>query len=360
MKTNLKIVSILIILLSIIVSCTKEKRKYNRKPKLVRFQKIGTSNYLANTTYSGVAEENLVIDLSFRASGTLTQLDVEMGENIKKGDLIATIDNVSSKLAYEQAITQKNANQSIFNTAKSSLERARILYEKGSISLNDFEQAKNRFNTSKENLSSAKRGISIQKEQIDYGKIYAPEDGVISAIHAEVNENVTPGQAIITLNAGTTMEIKLGVPESIINTIKNEDKVSVVFPSLKNKLFTGIISEISPAVTNQSSIYPVRVALEGNTESIKNGMTASVTFQNLQNQRKAIIIPSQSVGEDYTGKFVFLIEKKDAFYVVKKQQVKIGTLNNKGFEIISGVKNGDHIATAGLNTLLNGQIIRLQ
>ncbi|WP_346883869.1 efflux RND transporter periplasmic adaptor subunit [uncultured Algibacter sp.] len=361
MKQFIKIISFLVIV-GFQTSCSEDKKQDPRKPKLVKYQQIGWSNNTSNTSYSGIAQKNLVIDLSFKNNGTITKLDVELGQKVKKGALIATLDNVASRLAYEQSLTHQNALKSNLTTAKSALERARTLYEKGSASLSDFEQAKNAFRSASENYESSKRAVSIQQEQINYGYIYAPHDGIISAVHSEINENVAPGQAIATLNAGDTMEIEIGVPESTINTITKGDKTTIKFSAIPDTSFSGTVTEVSPALSAQSATYPVRVTLDDSQESIKSGMAATVTFSESETKtiQRKLVIPAQAVGEDYNGKYVFLIIENDSTMMVKKHPVTIGALTRNGFEIQSGISNGDRVATAGLHTLLDGQKIRLQ
>lgn len=361
MKHLLNIVSLLVIA-GMQFSCSEDKKEDTRKPKLVKYQEIRWSNNTSNTSYSGIAQKNLVIDLSFRNNGTITKFNIQLGQKVKKGTLLATLDNVSSRLAYEQALTQKNATKSNLSTAKSALERARTLLEKGSASLSDFEQAKNAFRSANENYESSKRAVSIQQEQIKYGYIYAPHDGIIAAVHSEINENVVAGQSIATLNAGDVMEIEIGVPESNINLIAKGDKTTIQFSAIPDSSFSGTVTEVAPALSAQSATYPVRVTIDATQESIKSGMAGTVTFCESERttSQKKLVIPAQAIGEDYNGKYVFLIVENDSTMIVKKHPVTIGTLTRNGFEIKAGINKGDRVAIAGLNTLLDGQKIRLQ
>ena len=281
---------------------------------------------------------------------------------VKKGQLLGKLDNVQSRLSYEQAVTQVNSAESQVNTAKLSLDRVRALYEKGSSSLSDFEAAKNSYKTAFESYKSSKRGLSIQQEQVNYGYLYAPENGTIATVDAEIDENVTTGQLIATLNSGKDMEITLGIPESVINGVKNGMNVSVDFSSLSNEKFQAKVTEVSPAVDANTATYPVRVTIVNPTDKIKSGMTANVTFDfgDRKIDNKTLVVPAYAVGEDSNGRFVFLIEGEGENAKVKKQKITIGALTPEGFEIKSGITAGQKIATAGLQTLLNGQEVKLQ
>ncbi|MEO1484960.1 MAG: efflux RND transporter periplasmic adaptor subunit [Bacteroidota bacterium] len=327
----------------------------------VKFQEVGYLGGEKVRTFSGTAQTEKIINLSFRASGIITQYDVKLGQKVKKGQLLARLDNVQSRLAYEQSITQLNSAASQMNTAKLNLNRVRTLYEKGSASLSDFEAAKNSFKTAEESHKSAKRGVDIQAEQIQYGYIYAPENGTIASVTAEIDENVQAGQAVAVLNAGTEMEISLGIPESVINGVSEGMEVQVNFSAIADTAFKGKITEVSPAVDANTATYPVMATVVNPTNDIKSGMAANVTFDFGERKvENTLVVPAYAVGEDSNGRFVFLVEDKGETTTVKKHPIKVGNLSSEGFEVVSGLSVGQKIATAGLQTLLNGQEVKLQ
>lgn len=361
MKAITKIVNI-ILLLVVSFSCSEEKKESTKFVRPVKYQEVGFLGGEKIRTFSGTAQTDKIIGLSFRNSGIITQFDMKLGQKVKKGQLLSKLDNVQSRLTYEQAVTQLNSAASQMSTAKLSLSRVRSLYEKGSTSLSEYESAKNAFKTAQESYESAKRGVDIQKEQIRYGYLYAPEDGVIAAISAEVDENVSPGTTVATLNAGTAMEITLGIPESVINGVRENMSVNVDFSSLPDKEFKAKVTEVAPAVDVNTATYPVRVTVTNPSEEIKSGMAANVTFDfgERKSSTTTLVVPANAVGEDSNGRFVFVIEGEGEAARVKKQQITIGNLTAEGFEIVSGLAVGQKIATAGLQTLLDGQEVKLQ
>ncbi|NER12888.1 efflux RND transporter periplasmic adaptor subunit [Leptobacterium flavescens] len=344
-------------------SCGGEKKTEEKIVRPVQYQEVGFLGGEKIRTFNGTAKTDKIINLSFRNNGIITEFNIRLGQEVKKGQLLAKLDNVQSRLAYQQAVSSLNSAASQMNTAKLSLDRTRSLYEKGSASLSDFESAKNSYRTALASHESQKRSVDIQQEQIRYGYLYAPEDGVIASVSAEIDENVTPGQNIAVLNAGTDMEISLGLPESVINRVKQGMNVTIDFSSLAGKQFNGRVTEVAPAVDASTSTYLVRIIVTDPSEEIKTGMAANVTFDfgDGESTANTLVVPAKSVGEDGSGQFVFLIEGDEAGNgVVKKQYVDIGELTSEGFEIKSGLSAGQKIATAGLQTLLDGQEVRLQ
>lgn len=360
MKHTFRIISIALMVFAI-TSCGNEEKEVAKSVRPVKYQKVSYLGGEKIRTFSGTAQTDKIINLSFRNSGIITVFDIKLGQKVKKGQLLAKLDNVQSRLSYEQSITQLNSAESQMNTAKLSLNRVRSLYEKGSTSLSDFESAKNAYRTAEESYQSAQRGVDIQKEQIRYGYLYAPENGVISIVNAEVDENVSPGQAVATLNAGADMEITLGVPESVINGVVQGMNVDVDFSSLPNKKFKAKVTEVAPAVDANTATYPVRVTVTDPSEQIKSGMAANVTFDfgDHRADNTILVVPANAVGEDSNGRFVFLIKDEGEVTKVEKHPITIGELTAEGFEVTSGLQAGQKIATAGLQTLLDGQEVRL-
>ncbi|MGB5360853.1 MAG: efflux RND transporter periplasmic adaptor subunit [Eudoraea sp.] len=344
------------------LSSCKEKVVEPAPVRPVIYQEVGYLGGDDQRTFSGTAKTERVINLSFRSSGIITLFNLKIGQLVKKGDLLAKLDNVQARLNYESAISAQNSAASEMNTAKLSLQRTKVLYEKGSLSLSEYESAKNAYKTAQAGFESAKRKVGIEAEQIKFGFLYAPEDGIIAAVNAEIEENVSPGQNIAVLNAGTEMEISLGLPESIINRVNQGMGVIIEFPVLTDAKFSGVVTEVSPSVDINTATYPVRIVVKIPSTEIRSGMAANITFQFEadKNQPKQLVVPPISVGEDGNGRFVFLIKEEADKTTVHKQYIKVGALSSEGFAIMDGLSLGDKIATAGLQTLLHGQEVRLQ
>ena len=108
----------------------------------VKFDVVKDANSGQNKTFTGTSKTDKIINLSFRSSGIITTLDMKLGPKVKTGDLLAQLDNVQARLNYENSISALNSAESQMNTAKLNYNRIRLLYEKGSSSLSDFEAAK--------------------------------------------------------------------------------------------------------------------------------------------------------------------------------------------------------------------------
>lgn len=355
---------ILILSIVILSSACSNKKEPVLKEKLrpVKYAEISYSGIGQIRSFNGTASSDKEINLSFRTSGILTTLNISTGQKVTKGELLAQIDNSEARLSLEQSILSLNSSKANLNMSTSTLERTKTLFEKGSASLSDYENAKSSFASAKANYESAKRSVEIQKKQVGYGIIYSPADGVIAAKNVENNENVSSGSIIAVLNAGSFMEISLGMPENVINRVHKGMKVRAKFPALQGKSFEGIVNEIAPSIESGSATYPVRVKLLGKNTKVKSGMASNITFTfpKTDNQ-ELLIVPISAVGEDSKGNFVYLIEKQsESVGLIRKQHFTVGELSPVGFEVVQGLKPGQLVATAGLQSLLDGQKVSLK
>ena len=343
-----------------VLSCGGDPPPEERPLRPVRAQTVQFAGAGAERTFGGTARTGSIINLSFRSGGVITMLDMRLGQRVERGQLLARLDNVAARLSYEQAVSALNSAASQMSTAQLALDRVRTLYETGTASLSDYESAKNAFATAEASHQSAERSVEIQRDQINYGFIYAPSAGTIASVNAELNENVAAGQAVGVLNAGSSMEIALGLPESVINGISEGMAVSTTFAALEEARFEGRVTEVSPSVDANTATYPVRVEVLEPSDAIRSGMAANVTFE-FRGESATLVVPAAAVAEDGDGRFVFVLEPVDGeVAAVSKQRVTLGPLTTEGFEIQGGLTAGQMIATAGLSTLLDGQRVRLQ
>jgi membrane fusion protein, multidrug efflux system len=357
-----KIAFISALFLAIISSyCGKEQKEEKEIIRPVRYQQVFISSGEQTRTFSGISKAGTETRLSFRVGGTLHTLNVKVGDRIKKGQVIAAIDDSDSRLEYQKILDSLNKSLLQKDTAKSNLDRIKSLYENNNVSLREYESAKDQYATANSAYNADKRNEELKKRALSYFKLYSPSDGIVASLHVEKNENIQTGSTIVEINTGDDIEVTVGMPESFISRVKTGETVNVRFSSIKNKVFDGKISEVSYISGSQSSTYPVTITLTAPTQDIRPGMPCEVIFT-LSSQQKSdnLIVPANAVGEDTGGNFVFTVtDTGDGFAAVHKKKVTIGTLTREGFEILTGLQDGEQVVTAGIAKLTDGMKVRM-
>lgn len=357
---------------------------------------IEVSTGIANSAfkYSGLVKSSKESSLSFRVSGNIKSLPVKIGNRVKKGDLLAELDQADYNISYDSALaSEKNAEAAMQSAkarissaeaekvrAKAAYERAERLYETNSIPLSEFEQARTtsqaadaslvstrlEYSSAKAQLDSARQQTRSIKNELKYTKLLAPFDGVVSQVLVEENEQINAGAQVLVLSAAGNAEIEVGLPANVISQIKQGDEVSVNFFNLPNKSYKAVVTEVGFTTAN-SAVYPLVVMLDENVSQILPGMSAEVTLNLKQTETTttSIILPAAAVGEVNGENYAYVLnqradkEQGKVVFDVAKKIVVIGPLGSKGFQILSGIEPGMRVAIAGLNTLQEGDVVTL-
>lgn len=353
----------------------------------VKYIEVGNSGHEGNHSYTGLAKAQQEANLSFKVGGTINDIPVKVGDLVQKGQILATLDATDYQVNYDQSVANEQNSKAQIGSAEASLENARAnlktalsnykrfekLYETNSISISDFEQSKSAYLSAEASFQAAQKQVEAARagekssasmvrsasNQVDYTRMKAPFAGIVSSIRVEPNEVVGQGNPVIELNSVTNPDVEVGIPENAIADIKPQQKVKVQFHSLHDKEFVGVVHEIG--YSSSASTYPVTIRLEESDEGIRPGMPASATFTFADHHSNpaALLVPPSAVGEDSEGNFVYAIVGEERQFVCTKKNIKIGKLTDAGFEVLSGLTQGEKVASAGLNVLRDGMAVSL-
>jgi len=312
-------------------------------------------------TFSGVSKAGVETNLSFKVGGTINRLNVKVGDQIRAGQLIAVLDATDYNLQLDQTKAAYTQAEVQMQNARSTYDRISKLYETGSVSINDYEQAKAAYESANAGVSSVRKQVQLAEQRVKYTRLRAPIAGRIANLNAEINENVMAGFTIITLSSGSDIEVTVGIPESFIAMVEEGGSVDVLFSSMAEVTFKGTISEVSYIVGSSSTTYPVTIKLENPSEDIRPGMTANVTINlSSEDERETILVPTVAVGEEDDENFVYVVRMiQGDTAMVHKRIVTVGDLTGNGFEISEGLEDGEMVVTAGISKLTDSLRVRV-
>jgi len=335
--------------------------KIEEKIRPVRYMEVTTGGSGSVRVFTGTAKTGIESKLSFKVGGTIKNINVKVGDVVNRGNVIAELDDTDYKINVKEAEAGLRQAESQALNKKNKYERVKTLYETNSIAKSELDGARAQYESATASVEGMRSTLEYARLRLSYARLLAPESGSIAVCNSENNENVQVGQTIAILIVGSDMEIELGIPENVINRIKSGMNVSITFSSLNNT-FNGVVSEVSPSIDVNSSTYLVSIKILDPTIDVKSGMAANVSFKfEGSSSKDVLIVPIAAVGEDSDGRFVFLVESVEDGNIatIKKQHIQIGELTSDGFEVISGLSLNQKVATAGLQSLLDGQKVRI-
>lgn len=358
MKT--KIITILA-LATLFIGCNNKPEK-SEAIRSVFYQKLAENTLAGKRKFAGVSQAENEAKLSFKVGGTLEKINFKLGQHIKKGDVIAYLNDQDYKINYQKALASKKNAEIQMQSAKANFERIEKLYANNNASLSDFEKVKTQYESSKTMLKTAQSQLKAVKNQLYYTKLKAPFDGSISKIMAEENEMIGQGMPVIMFLSNGNIEIRAQVPENVISKLEVGNTVNIKFTALKDKQYQGVISEIGRS-TSGASTYPLIIDLTETYKGILPGMACNIeiTFEPDENTGNQLIVPADAVAHDEAGDFVYIVKNSDeeGIHVATRKNVKLGELTSNGYEIKDGLDKNNMIITAGLSFMYDGRKVRL-
>ncbi|MCP4634247.1 MAG: efflux RND transporter periplasmic adaptor subunit [candidate division Zixibacteria bacterium] len=352
-------VSYLVLLLNI--SCSQKEETAEEIIRPVRYDYVFISGGTRVRTFSASTHAGMESKLSFRVSGTIKNINVKVGDKVRPGQLIASLDQADYKLQVQEAEASLTNARALSRQASANYDRIRQLYENRNASRNELDGSRAASESTIAQVKSAEKRLELAGLQLGYTKLSAPTNGAIAAVNAEVNENISAGHPIVIMTSGKKCEIHVAVPEMLISQIREGDNVTVTFDAIPNDTLGARVTEVGVTSMQTATTYPVTALLHQADDRILPGMAAEVSFK-FKSKYKGdrYSVSPASVGEDRKGRFVFVVKpEEDGYGTVRRQDVIVGDLHEDGIEILGGLTDGDRIVTAGISKIKDGQKVKL-
>ncbi len=350
---------ILLISLLVIGACGKTDAPIEEQLRPVRYITVSDASVFRDRSFSGTAKSSRESRLSFKVSGTVTNVPVQIGQRLNAGDLIAEIDSASYVLQVQQAQASLAEAQANDRKATADYQRAKGLYANDNASLNDLDAARAQAESFGAMVASAGKALEIARLNLSYTKLTADTECSIASLDIEVNENAQAGQQVAAVSCGDTFEVTMNLPESLIGLVDNTTPVSISFSSIPNRTFNGEISEISVSSASGSAGFPVVIRIDETDPALRSGLVANVTFQfdSAAASGAGVVIPVTAVINDPDGTFVYIADpaESEGEATVMRRPVDVGELSQFGIEIVDGLNVGDFVITAGISVIREGQ-----
>ena len=346
-------------------------KKFTGKEEKTIFltDEVKRGNIAQTVIATGTIRSNNRVEVGAQVSGRITKLNVVLGQEVKKGDLIATIDSMTQENDLEKAKSQLSSYEKQLESKKVNLEvkkskynRASNLYKVKSISQDDYETAKQEYADAKSGVSEleelikqAKIEVKIAETDLSYTVITSPIDGVVVSIPISEGQTVNSMQSaptIVQVADLKKMLIKPEISEGDITKLKKGQEVEFTILSLPEKVYRAKIDSIDPATTTltddeyeesasdtEAVYYYTNVIVDNKDNNLRIGMTTTNTIK-VAEAKDVITIPTTALYKKGDKYYVRTLGEKE---VVEEKEVKIGINDDMNTEIKSGLKEGEKL-----------------
>ncbi|PTX45252.1 RND family efflux transporter MFP subunit [Christiangramia gaetbulicola] len=325
-----------------------KKLDKNRRMDLVNVHTIQDTlfKHYAEVQGNVATDENIIIYPEF--SGILTDVRVNEGDMVSKGQVLARIDDGG----LQNELAQLEAQERL---AKTTYERQERLWEQNIGSEMQYLQAKT-------NYESLQSSVNRLKSQLDKTVVRAPFSGVVDDVISEQGEVVNPGQnqlfRIISLD---NMYVEADVPENYLSKISKGTEVKVNIGSVGRE-FEGKISQVGNNINPNNRTFRIEVAVPNEKGLIKPNQIATIKLNDYTSEN-AIVIPESSIQKNAQGEnIVYVLEQENDknFGVAKKVVVETGLVYNDSIEIKKGLESGQILITDGAKNIRDGQEVKFR
>jgi membrane fusion protein, multidrug efflux system len=342
-----------LILLSIVLQACEKPVEPPPPPRPALVTIVGKTGVNKAMVLVGEVKSRYESNQSFRIDGKITERKVEVGSEVKKGQVLARLDATDTKLSAKAAAADVRSAEANYELAKAEVERQRKLVEKKFISQSALDIREAELKTSAARLQQVKAQAAVSGNQSNYTALIADRDGVVTQINAEPGQVVKAGERIAQIADTKQIEVLVAVPESRMAKLKVNDSVSIKLWADREKTYAGKVREIAPAASSATRAFDVRVSITDADQAIKLGMTAGVRFADDSNTD--LVIPTSALTQVNGKKSVWVINKNG---IANPREVTAGQYTEDGVTIISGLQADEMVAIAGVHTLIKGQKVK--
>ena len=352
MNTTQNLIGSLMLLCCItLMGCSKQKTEVEQEVPLVMVTQP-SSLHLEQKSYAGEVQARQQTALAFRVAGQVTQRFADVGDRVKVGQVLATLDVQDAALQLNAARAQLESAQSAAKIASDELQRFQQLLPMNAVSRSQYDAVKNQYQHAMAQLKQAQSNYAVSSNQTDYNQLRATKNGVFTERNIEVGQVLAAGQVAYQLAIDGEREVVIGVPEQAVAEIRVGQEATVSLWSQPDSRFTGTVREISPAA-DQSRTFKVKVALREGNAQIQLGQSARVFLTRQANQ--GLYVPLSSVSATGQQAFVLVLQ---ADSTVRQTPVTLGAYGRDSVPVLSGLQAQDYVVMGGVHLLRDRQKIR--
>jgi RND family efflux transporter MFP subunit len=339
---------------------------------------------------SGAVEANVTALAAFQIAGRVAKVDVEEGQQVSKGQVLAELDASDYRNGFDAAQGQADAAQAVDHKAQEGLraqelEQARIdyerwldeytrmkfLYDHKSLPANDFVKIEAGYKAAQQRYEMARQGTRVEDKQAAHGqaraadaqmhearkrledtKLRAPISGFIGMRRIDVGDTVAAGMPVISVLDLNPVKVRVAIPEAEIGKVHEGARVTVSIPSLDGKTFEGNVETVGVAADPASRTYAVKIAVKNPARLLRAGMVSESRIYSPA-MVNAITVPGDAIVHDPRGVahvYVYLPAQQRVY----ARRVDVGGLIGNEVEIRGGLTGNEEVVVAGQQNVREG------
>src|ERR1700687_527769 len=354
--------TVCLVVLFALQGCSEKEEAKDQPVRGLRAYKVSERAENRVRRFPSILQRADLSVLSFEIAGQLKAINLQAGQKVQLGDLLAETDPRSLQAQVEQASAGVQQAEAQAVNAEADFQRKEELLKKGATTQAIFDQSKATVLSAQAQLEQARRQLALANHNLDRSKLLAPFSGTIARVEVKSFAQVAPGQPIVTLYSDDRFEMPFLVSAATLQSLSIGQRVEVKVADLPDLSLKGEIKELG-SKAEQVSAFPVVVMLEDSAAGLNAGMSVEVAIEEpLIGGGKGFLLPLTVLypegGKDLKNvATVFVYDEPSS--AVKKRQITVGGVRDNNLVVTAGGAPGDLVRSGGVLFLGDRQEVKL-
>ena len=346
------------------VSCGKKHDQAAQQQQAPSIEVItvapGTSE-LANS-FPAIIKGKTDIEVRPLVSGFITQVNVDEGQQVKKGQTLFILDQVQYQAAVQQAVASVNSAKAAVNTAQSNERNQKMLYDKGIISVTQWQNSADQLAQAKAGLAQAQAALTTARKNLSYTVVTAPSNGVVGTIPNREGSLASPQSAVplttvsdvnqvyayFSLNEKDLLALTDNGQKTVTQALQDMPEVQLRLANGEMYPLMGKVSTVAGSNDNSTGSAQVRALFQNTNGMLRSGSTGQIIIPNINNS--ALMVPQKATFELQDKRFVYVVNDSNT---VTSRPIEVLDINDgQNFVVVEGLQAGERIAVEGVGTVV--------
>ncbi|MFI4867901.1 MAG: efflux RND transporter periplasmic adaptor subunit [Steroidobacterales bacterium] len=303
--------------------------------------------------FPGEVHARYEMPLSFRVAGQLLVRDARLGDRVRKGQVLARLDDADAAKMRASAQAALDAAEHRLSFALLQRERDEAQSAQNLISQLQLDQTRDAYASALAARDQARQQRALAQAQWSYTTLVADHDGTITSEQAEVGQVLAAGQAVFGFAWSGERDVVFGVPEAQLAGVSVGQAATVSLPALPGSSYAARVREISPAADPQSRTYRVKLTLEQNAQQLPLGMTAEVALAASADGARDVRIPTTALFHDKEQPAVWVVRPADSR--LELRAVTVHRYGERDVLLSGGLSPGERVVMQGVHAVAAGE-----
>lgn len=341
--------------LAALSGCGPQAEAPERAPEIVKTQTAAFEPIARTVSLTGTIAARVESKLSFRTAGRIAERRVDVGDHVKAGDVLATIETREQEADVQSAKATLQAAEATLAQAQSSFGRQKQLIESGFTTRSAFDTAQEQLRTAQGSVESARADVGTAEDQLSFTVLKADADGVITARDAEAGQVVSAAQTVFALARDGARDATFDVYEALLADAPPKDRIEIRLLSDRDVVAAATVREVSPTFDTTTGTVRVKMSLIDPPAAMSLG--AAVYGVGKWIPKNLIALPWTSLAAGEAGPTVWVVDPQTK--AVSQRPITVDRYRTGQILVSGGLKDGEIVVTAGGQLLRAGQVVSI-